>query len=419
MLDELKQHIKAVDADLQVVLLDACQSGAAARTKGGTRAPSFLVEVEEGDQLQGEVVITSSAENESSQESDRVGGGYFTHHLVAGLQGAADASKDGAVSLEEAYAYAYHRTLYETAGSAGGLQHPNILTDLKGHGTLVLTRPSMGQTILVFPAGLEGTYLVFDRQRRLFVAELKLSGTEPQNLALPAGQYLVQKRETDHLLSAQVTLTRGSTRQLEPSALTRTGFEQDFSRGVEQANVRRVSSRALQLTAQTGVQGFFLQPEEAVQLPGFFLSGVAVGWRGVLGPEWTLSADVATGTKAEELELTYRIPVVYDERRVGVGLRYQLLEAPFRLALGSRVDALYIERTFPESREPPETSLTTSPGLTLDIGIPLTRLPGLFSAQTGLEVGVQVRAQYLLYIEDSQNLSMGWAEGLFQLSWTF
>jgi uncharacterized caspase-like protein len=56
----------------------------------------------------GEVVITSSSADELSQESDEVGGSYFTHYLLSGLRGAADTSGDGEVTLDEAYRYVYY-----------------------------------------------------------------------------------------------------------------------------------------------------------------------------------------------------------------------------------------------------------------------------------------------------------------------
>ncbi len=85
------------------------------------------------------VILTSSASDEDSQESDAIGGSYFSHHLASGLLGGADRSGDGRVTLFEAYAYAYDRTVADTAESAAGAQHPTFSYDLAGNGDLVLT----------------------------------------------------------------------------------------------------------------------------------------------------------------------------------------------------------------------------------------------------------------------------------------
>ena len=85
------------------------------------------------------MLLTSSAADEDSQEADRIGGSYFSHHLASGLLGDADRSGDGRVSLAEAYAYAYARTVADTAESAAGAQHPTFSYELAGNGDVVLT----------------------------------------------------------------------------------------------------------------------------------------------------------------------------------------------------------------------------------------------------------------------------------------
>ena len=61
--------------------------------------------------------LTSSSEDEASQESDQIGSSFFTHYLVSGLRGAADASDDDLVTLEEVYRYAREETLTRTAST--------------------------------------------------------------------------------------------------------------------------------------------------------------------------------------------------------------------------------------------------------------------------------------------------------------
>ena len=50
-----------------------------------------------------------STSSDASQESDEIGGSYFTHYLVSGMRGAADANGDQLVTLAEVYGV--HRAL--------------------------------------------------------------------------------------------------------------------------------------------------------------------------------------------------------------------------------------------------------------------------------------------------------------------
>ena len=63
-------------------------------------------------------MLASSSGSELSQESETLRSSYFTHHLLVGMRGAGDANRDGQVSIDEAYRYAYHQTLLATAETA-------------------------------------------------------------------------------------------------------------------------------------------------------------------------------------------------------------------------------------------------------------------------------------------------------------
>ena len=97
-LDTLLEALRPVDGGLQVLLLDACQSGAASRNKGLTQGPAFDVRLAEA-LPEGHIVITSSAADEQSYESDAHRGALFTTHWIAALRGAADSNGDGRVTV--------------------------------------------------------------------------------------------------------------------------------------------------------------------------------------------------------------------------------------------------------------------------------------------------------------------------------
>ena len=94
-----------------------------ARSKGVRAAPAFDVQQAQAASTRphGLVLIASSSADEESQESDEIGASFFTHYLASGLLGDADASGDGKVTLSEAYAYAYARTVGETPTAYRGL----------------------------------------------------------------------------------------------------------------------------------------------------------------------------------------------------------------------------------------------------------------------------------------------------------
>lgn len=190
-LDQLRRHLLELPAELRLVVLDACQSGAISAARGVTSAPSFSTASVKGLEAAGTAIIASSAGDELSQESDEVGGGYFTHHLVVGLRGAADANADGHVTLSEAYDYAYVHTLVSTATTAIGRQHPSLELDLQGHGALTLTRPERATGRLRFGVDDEGTVMLVRERTGAVVAEIdKVSGDE-LTLAMAPGAYTV------------------------------------------------------------------------------------------------------------------------------------------------------------------------------------------------------------------------------------
>ncbi|WP_455381900.1 caspase family protein, partial [Salinispira pacifica] len=97
---ELHDALRSMEVDVSIAVLDSCDSGAFIRLKGGQRVAPFLVD--ESTKMKGQVYLTSSSEDEASQESDAIGGSFFTQSLVSGLRGAADYSRDGKVTIDEA-----------------------------------------------------------------------------------------------------------------------------------------------------------------------------------------------------------------------------------------------------------------------------------------------------------------------------
>jgi hypothetical protein len=181
---ELRSAVDAVEADIRVVIIDGCSSGAVLRTKGGTHADPLDV----SPRLDGIAFLTSSAADEASQESDVLGGSFFTHSLTTGLRGAADSSGDGRVSLAEAYRYAYASTLSLTERTLGGAQHASFDLALAGEGDVVLTELGMAGGQLVLPATLEGVVTV-RRAGGDVLAEVAEGRVDDSVIAVTPGRY--------------------------------------------------------------------------------------------------------------------------------------------------------------------------------------------------------------------------------------
>ena len=160
---EVRAWVEQTGADVRIAVLDSCASGALTRAKGGVHRPPFLVDTSSA--ARGHAYLTASSENEAAQESDRVGAAYFTHYLVSGLRGAADVSRDGRVTLSEAYQYAFTETLARTETSRGGPQHASYDFQLTGKGDLVMTDLHATSASLVFPPELSGRLFVRDSTR--------------------------------------------------------------------------------------------------------------------------------------------------------------------------------------------------------------------------------------------------------------
>ena len=210
-LSELDARLAGIDAGVTLAVLDACQAGALSDIKGATPAADFSYNAAAGLNTRGMVVLASSTATELSQESEDLGGSYFTHHLVTGLRGAADQDTNGQVTLSEAYSYAYNRTLVSTAETAVGSQHVTLETELKGKGEMVLSHPSRAEATLRLPLELEAELLIYGAENRVVSAELHKAPGSPMSLALVPGVYEALLREDGELYRCELELPVGAT----------------------------------------------------------------------------------------------------------------------------------------------------------------------------------------------------------------
>jgi hypothetical protein len=386
-LTELRDALKDAPADVRIGLVDSCQSGAITRTKGVRSAPAFDVQQAQAASTRprGLVLIASSSADEESQESDDIDGSFFTHYLASGLLGDADTSGDGKVTLAEAYAYAYARTVGETLQ-----QHPVYLYDLGGAGDIVLTELAPARGALVFPAADEGVYVVLDGSRKA-VAEVAKARGDQRRLALAPGSYMVKKRDGDSLLLGDFSVGDGPV-EVADARLTRRPLSDDPQKGA--------SGPRWSILGAGGGQFFFDAAARNGLFPPAALAGVELASRDDLGHELVWGLDFSLGGGSSNLRLpgVAPIPERFGEIGGGVSLWRDFgLTDSLTVSLGARIAFIYLARNFPGHSELPDQNFfTLTPGLQTAFSWHITNR---FSAV------LRGRLNYLFYnVDQSQNL---------------
>jgi hypothetical protein len=229
-LDRLEQLVRGSAAAFRLLIVDACRSGALTRVKGGTPVPAAPIVLAERLPADGLVVWTSSSATEDAQESDELGGSFFTHHLVSGLLGAADANGDAAVSLGEAYAYAYDATLRASSKTLAGVQHATFREDARGVADLTLSwLDGPGRGLAVFPPGHD--YLVMrGGPDGAVVAEVGARDAE-RRVSLRSGRYFVRARTPDALLEGTIAIAAGARTAVDEAGLARIAYARLVRKG--------------------------------------------------------------------------------------------------------------------------------------------------------------------------------------------
>jgi hypothetical protein len=399
-LESLKARLAQGPADARVAVFDACRSGALTRTKGVRRAPAFEVETDATRAAKGVVILTSSAADEDSQESDLIGASYFSYHLATGLLGAADQSNDGRVSLAEAYAYAYERTVASTADSAAGPQHPTFSFDLAGNGDLVLTDVKARREGLRIPESApEGTYFIVD-ERGVVVAEAQKSQTE-RLIALAPGSYLVKRRLVDHLRLGKVAIAEGQLVTLDEAAFQNARFSDDPVKGT---GLSAVYQRHWSLLAVGSFRWVFDRPtRDGGQFPSAPYLGVEVLAHNLVARGVGLGIDASYGWTSGLLgsDLLPPTPYTYANVLIGASLVYEWQQAdrwiPFA---GVHVGLNLMSRTFADPTLPQQSYTTLVPGLVGGLKVRLAKQVALVA---------RGRLHYLLYNVD-ETKSLGTAD---------
>ncbi|MEO1483072.1 MAG: caspase family protein [Myxococcota bacterium] len=410
-LTEVNDLIAESGAALRIGLLDSCRSGGITRLKGVQKGAPVPIRVDEAVTQNGTVLITASSDNEDAQESDAIQGSFFTHYVTSGLRGAADENLDGDVTLAEAYSYAYAYTVSRTIGSRGGVQHPTYKFDLRGAGDVVLTRPASPPSAIVFPAAVAGSFIVFDTERKVVVAEIEKASGQPARLGVVPGSYVVKKRERDHMKLAQVTVRSKGEARVDPAAMERVAFEDDYAKGAT-VSVADVLTGPTEMRLSVGLvsQTFLSSPVRNELLPNMTLLALTWDIDNALRRNVGLALDVALGGSgprqlATEDPFLGRIEYDSTVSQIAAGAALTARTRLYRDWLtghGSvRLGIIRIGREFNDGSGAPQALSTFTPGLGAVVKAQLA---------DWLSLGVQLRLHYMFFNLD-ENRSLTFLDG--------
>ncbi|MFZ5440422.1 MAG: caspase family protein [Myxococcota bacterium] len=345
-LQELVDFLKTAKVRVGLLVVDACQSGAVTKLKGlkptGAPVPPRL----EATGVEGRVLISASGADEYAQESDALEGSYFTHYLVTGLRGAADSSRDGRVTLDEVYAWAWARTIEATFSTRGGVQRPAFSVDLRGVGQLVLSEPQKSPSRLTLDVQAPGRWLlVSDTSGALFADVDK--GEGPLSLAVPPDTYRVQLRLRDTVLERRLTVPPGGQATLAEAELGAAPLLRVARKGGEESVF--VLSAAGSLTSGL-VLGLVAEPGGELRLRR---DGHVAGFLNQLQVTLGARGGASVSRAFEHLEL---------ELRAGAGHRFALERGS--LALGLELGPMLTHQW-----ALPDQSQRWSLGLALSLGL--------------------------------------------------
>ena len=381
---------------MRVAILDSCQSGALTRTKGVRQRARVR---DRGRQRRGTPRGSSSSprapSDEDSQESDLIGGSYFSHHLASGLLGGADRSGDGRVTLFEAYAYAYDRTVADTAESAAGAQHPTFSYDLAGNGDLVLTDVVVRNEGIYFPREApSGVYYLVDG-KGFVAAEISKGDGIDRRVALSPGRYRVKRRLPDRLRIGEIDVPRGRMIALAETTLRDAPFSDDPVKGATRVDLTSRWS----LGAGATYQSVFAAPSGASLFPPTGMLAIDLSLRNFLRRDWVWSVDLAAGS-TDGVVSNVGAPFRFTEMSLASSL---LVEWPGRYVtpfVGGRLAMLLMGRRFTDDMYPAQFFSTLSPGVVGGAAIRVMK---------NTSVVARGRLHYLLYNVD-EDRSLGYWE---------
>ena len=352
-LSQVRQRLEAGGSAVRVGIIDACRGGGWTQSKGLEAAPAF--ELPSEPTSEGSVLVSASSGLENAHEAEALQGSFFTHHLVAGLAGAADRSGEGEVTVGEAFEYARALTVRDSALISEGPQHPSFHINLRGRQDLVLTRIAESACALVLEQR-EGPLQVFSLPSGVRVLELT-EGKRTVALSLPAGRYLVVRRSAAGPLSREVSVVPSHTARILEDSLELSAPQNLASKRFEQLPPSLTSTvPAHQVELKLGAGVIHISESVVVQGSTHFdpYAGTPVDPSRISPERVTREQGTAAITQVSAIvgltdRLQWSVPLPALAYRFGVAggrewiawggvLRWQLTTIDFAYQLGAGVD---------------------------------------------------------------------------------
>jgi hypothetical protein len=231
LLSALRSRIERPRTTALVGIIDACRGGAWTRAKGVAREAPLEIASPLELATEGSALLSSSSGAESAHESEALSGSFFTHHLVAGLSGAADANGDGEVTLGEVFAYAKELTVRDSSLQAEAPQHPSFLLNLRGRTDLPLAH--VGADAPLELRQDDGPLQLVQLSTGLLLAELP-QGKRAMRLAVAPGRYVIRTKGAEGIRAKEVEVGSGGGVVVDEASLELVGSPRLTSKGAEE-----------------------------------------------------------------------------------------------------------------------------------------------------------------------------------------
>jgi hypothetical protein len=204
---DLQRAFAGSKATLNGLFIDACKSQSLFTAKGPSAdselGPDFsklIAKVERTTRQLPIGVLTSTMSNRPAGEARDIGGGYFSHVLISGLAGAADANSDGVVRYGELAAFVSFHTR-RISGQRPWFRPP------RGKMKAPLVWLTGRRDLLEMPPGFAGHFAIFDAKSGTLRMEVHKTANQWTRLILEPGRYkVVWVRSRSVGLMARVTL---------------------------------------------------------------------------------------------------------------------------------------------------------------------------------------------------------------------
>jgi len=213
--EALQKEISMFPSRIRIAIFDACQSGVITAFKGGVRADPFYLQNQ--PQVKGQVIIASSAANERAQESDALKGSVFSFHWLNGLRGSADLSADRKITLNEAYQYAYRKTVETSALASGEIQHPVYRFSIQGQGDIFLTDLEKASGGILIEKSCVGKFLVLSENYLDVFADFYKDKTVEQFISLAPGRYTIINAQGKDVGTYQFSISKNRKKVIRKS----------------------------------------------------------------------------------------------------------------------------------------------------------------------------------------------------------